>query len=147
VYDPGADAAERYPHITIRRAALRLARSAYFPRRQLILVDEQLDRAGWDASVAHELVHLDRGDLCSADNDVLHAKVERAVEVEAARRLIPFHRLLAAMEFGWDEHELAHELGVDVELLRARCDYNNLRPHERDEIDRRRAEAEQWGAA
>lgn len=147
MYDPGADAARRYPHITIRPAALRIARAAYFPRRQLILVDEQLDRAGWDASVAHELVHLDRGDRCSADDDVLHIKVERHVELEAARKLIPFDRLLAALSFGRDEHELAQELDVDVDLLRVRCDWNNLTGDEQQALADRQAEEHHWGVA
>lgn len=38
-------------------------------------------------------------------------------------------------------------LWVDVEMLRVRCDWNSLDPAERAEIERRRLEAQDWGAA
>lgn len=147
MYDPGADAAARYPDVRIKRVRLEVARAAFIPARQLILIDRRLGRAGWEACVAHELVHLDRGDQCSHDDDVLHLKQEREVEVEAARRLIPFDRLLAALTFGRDEQQLAQELDVDLELLRVRCDWNNLTETERRQLDDHRAEHAEWGAA
>lgn len=147
MYDPGADAAERYPDVRIKRVRLEVAKAAFIPARRLILIDRRLGRPGWDACVAHELVHLDRGDRCSHEDDVLHLKQEREVEVEAARRLIPFERLLAALNFGRDEHELAHELDVDLDLLRVRCDRNNLTPAELEQIESARVAAEEWGAA
>lgn len=77
-------------------------------RRRLLQVDRR-------CALAHELVHLEHGDggTCSPE-------VEAEVTLEAARRLIPWDRLLAAVRWARGEQELADELWVTVPLLRAR---------------------------
>jgi hypothetical protein len=113
-YDAGRDLAERYPHVQVERVPLDGALAATIPGRCLILIDVGLDRAGWDSCLAHEIVHLDRDDRCSAGESWFDDKRERAVDLEAARRLITIPALAGALL--WDRHpdELAAELGVDT---------------------------------
>lgn len=77
-------------------------------RRRLLQVERR-------CSLAHELIHLERGHTgeCSP-------VVEATVDEEAARRLIPWERLLAAVRWARSEEELADELWVTVHVLRAR---------------------------
>lgn len=77
-------------------------------RRRLYQVERR-------CALAHELIHLERGDTgeCSP---ALEAEVNR----EAARRLIPWEQLLAAVRWSRGESELADELWVTVPILRAR---------------------------
>lgn len=143
-YDAGRDLADRYPHYTLERCPLDGALAAVLPDRRLILVADHLDQAGHDCSLAHEIVHLDDGDRCTASSAVLDVKRERAVDGEAARRLIPLERLAAALLWGRDEHELAQELDVDVATFRVRM--LGLTEAEQHHIDDR-ADAQDWGAA
>ena len=50
----------------------------------------------------------------------MHPAVEAAVDEEAARRPIPWERLLAAVRWARSESELAGELSVTDRMLRAR---------------------------
>lgn len=68
-------------------------------------------------SLAHELIHLERGDTGSCP-----PAVEAAVNREAARRLIPWEQLLTAVRWARDEGELADELWVTMKVLRARAE-------------------------
>jgi hypothetical protein len=143
-HDPGRDAAERYPQVTVARCALPGALAAAIPSRNLILISDQLDRAGWACSLAHELVHLDRGDRCANGGGVLDARLEHQVDQEAARRLIPLDRLASALMWGRDDWEFAHELGVDIATFRVRM--AGLTADEQEHIDERSG-ARDWGAA
>ena len=77
-------------------------------RRRLLQVERR-------CSLAHELIHLEHGHAgeCSP-------AVEAAVDEEAAQRLIPWERLLAAVRWARSDEELADELWVTVHVLRAR---------------------------
>lgn len=142
VYDAGRELARRYPHVTVRRVRLDGALAATLPHRQLILIADHLSQDERHACLTHELVHLDRGDQCTAGGGLLELKREHAVEREAARRLIPLERLAAALLWGRDEHELAQELGVDVHTFRVRMDH--LTDAEREHLGEREQD---WGAA
>lgn len=89
-------------------------------RRRLLQVERR-------CSLAHELIHLEHGHtgVCSPGHE---ADVDR----EAARRLIPWERLLAAVRWARSETELADELWVTGRILRARI--NALRADELMEI-------------
>lgn len=68
-------------------------------------------------TAAHELVHVERGDVghCTPG-------LERRIEQEAARRLIPLPALADALLWCVDESELAEDLWVDEATVRARLD-------------------------
>lgn len=91
-------------------------------RRRLLQVERR-------CSLAHELIHLEHGHTgaCSPAHE---ADIDR----EAARRLIPWERLLAAVRWAHTEEELADELWVTDRILRARTD--SLRADELVEIAR-----------
>lgn len=76
-------------------------------RRQL-----QVERR---CTLAHELIHLERGDEGECP-DATEAEIDR----EAARRLIPWERLLEAVRWARGMDELADELWVSPKILHAR---------------------------
>lgn len=68
--------------------------------------------------LTHELIHLERGPVSAAYAD----SEERAVDAEAARRLIPLDALADALLWSWNEAELAEELWVGQDVVRERLD-------------------------
>lgn len=66
-------------------------------------------------TLLHELVHIERGVACGSDD-----AEERIVEGIAARHLIPLVALAEGIAWAHDEEELADDLWVDVEMVRAR---------------------------
>ncbi len=58
-----------------------------------VLLDRSLDQAERNATLAHELVHEERGTLPAGAPDWLVDKEERHVDDEAARRLVPLEAL------------------------------------------------------
>jgi len=68
-------------------------------------------------TLAHELVHDERRVYPS--DPVLRAREEIAVERIAARRLIQLEKLVDALRWTRNSREVAHELWVDVPMLRA----------------------------
>jgi len=67
-------------------------------------------------TLAHELVHLERGPVMHRQT----AHEERVVAAIAARRMVPLDRLVDAGRWTTDVVELADELGVDVRTVRVR---------------------------
>jgi len=67
-------------------------------------------------TLAHELVHLERGPVMRRQT----AREERVVAAIAARRMLPLERLIDAGRWTSDVVELAEELGVDVRTVRVR---------------------------
>jgi Zn-dependent peptidase ImmA (M78 family) len=106
----------------------------YDHRRQRAVLNSRLCQFERRCTLAHEIVHHERGDDCGLDE-----REETAVHVVAAHRLIPLGTLAAALlTFGEDLHALADELWVDVATLRIRLEH--LHPVERAVIRRRLAE-------
>lgn len=66
-------------------------------------------------TLLHELIHADRGVECGVDEGE-----ERVVEQLAARHLIPLVALAEGIAWASDEEELAEDLWVDAEMVRAR---------------------------
>ena len=93
-------------------------------------LDAGLTPAERRSTLAHELVHAERGDVPCGD-DVLDARQELWVEREAARRLVRWEALVEAARWseGGDVREVADLLGVDVETVRVRL--ADLSPQER----------------
>src|SRR5206468_3378224 len=131
---PGRDAAERYPNITIRRADLPFAHAAFFPRRDLILINRLLSRRGWRCALAHELVHLDEGHP-QPSSETLERRQESATDRETARRLISLDELADALRWALGPEEVADELDVDTAVIRTRI--RHLTPAEKQYIERR----------
>lgn len=118
-YNPGRDAAQRYPQWRIVRRPLHGTCYGFtVHRRQLIVIDTECSRAEWNSTVAHELVHLDRGDRCTLSSPVIDERRERAVWTETARRLVDPEDVLRHWHFGMHPAELAAALDVDLDTLR-----------------------------
>jgi hypothetical protein len=113
------------------------------PDGATVYIDSRCTQAERRSTLAHELVHAERGDEPCATGWHEH-KQERAVDAEAARRLIPLGDLVDALLWSRDEHELAWELWVDVAMVRARL--QSLTPNEVQDIEER-LEAAERGAA
>jgi len=93
-----------------------------------LTLDPDQNQAERRCTVAHEQIHAERGDTDC------HPRVHR----EAARRLIDIHALAeAAVFYGDDLAQVAEQLWVDGETLRARLDH--LHPSERGYLQRRLA--------
>src|SRR5690242_18573471 len=58
-YDPGADAARRYPDWVIRHRDLRGVPEVMCPTRKVILLEDTHDRASRRCSLAHAVAHID----------------------------------------------------------------------------------------
>jgi Zn-dependent peptidase ImmA (M78 family) len=89
--------------------------------RQLLDVEQR-------CTLAHELVHLERGPVIRR----LVRREERAVSAIAARRLVPMSALRTAIRSGCPGDELAEELGVDVRTVQVRL--RTLTEVERSEL-------------
>lgn len=104
-----------------------------------IYLHRDLDQAGRRSTLAHELVHKERGSLCARNG--AHAmtaselREEAAVDEIAARRLIPIDDLVDALAWArWEVGaEAAGELWCDLAMLLARV--QSLTPTERRYID------------
>jgi Zn-dependent peptidase ImmA (M78 family) len=94
-------------------------RGRWYPRQHVIVLNESLTQAERRCTLMHELVHRMRGDTHVEDN-VTASRQEKSCHDSAARLLISFAALRAAMQWGRDPQELADELWVDVETLEAR---------------------------
>ncbi|WP_248582559.1 ImmA/IrrE family metallo-endopeptidase [Nocardioides sp. InS609-2] len=119
-YDPGRDAAERYPDWVIRHRPL----SHGIPevlcrRRRVILIASHQDWASKRSSLAHAVAHLDLGH-CHETARFFNRQHEVEANQMAARRLISLPALADALCWTRDYHEIAGELDVDVELLKVR---------------------------
>ena len=95
--------------------------------RTIVLAPGQTQRQR-RCTIAHEIAHAEREPF-----PVEHsAAEERVVDVLAARRLIPFDRLLDAWRWARDLTELADELWVDEATLAVRLAH--LHPSERTKL-------------
>lgn len=111
-------------------------RAWWIPTERVLFIDSRLTRAEARCALAHELEHINRGDVSVADvSSVLDVRQEIATSVAAARRLIPLDRLVTVLLWSQDEYEIADELHVDVETIRLRL--LTLTVDEHAVIDRR----------
>lgn len=98
-----------------------------------ILMSRRQTQAERRCTIAHELVHIERGPVPAH----LEAREEELVEREAARRLIGIRELGEALAWSTDMATAAEELWVDEPMLRARLD--GLHPAERSYLKQRLA--------
>lgn len=83
--------------------------------RRLILLDIRLGRVEERCTLAHEIVHAERGPF----PHWLTAREEAVVNAEAARRLIPLDALGEALAWSLHPAVAAEELDVDPPTLEA----------------------------
>lgn len=114
-YDPGADAAQRYPEWVIRHRDLRGVPEVMCVERQVILLEDSHDRSARRCSLAHAVAHIDLGH--QAAKGVLSARQELAADKLAARRLIHAEALADAVLWADSFADLAAELDVDDRTL------------------------------
>lgn len=87
----------------------------------VISIDQDLTQAQRRSTLAHELVHVERGrppDRCGGTD-----REELTVRDVCSRRLIELPQLGDALRWGGDELEMAAELWVSVTTLRFRLDH------------------------
>jgi hypothetical protein len=136
-YDPWIDLAGR-SDIVLEHSNLDGVLGYSEPGR--VCLDTGQRRMQARCTLAHELAHLDRGDLevpveDTPDGPRLARRHERGADRLAARRLVELDALADALRWARDEFELANELDVDPETLRVRL--GGLTPGERRCIGRR----------
>jgi Zn-dependent peptidase ImmA (M78 family) len=134
-------AVARLQDVLVAFADLPSGRGWWEPDEKVLLLDRRQSRREMRCTLAHELEHIMRGDCdVSTASPILHARQEVAACAAAARRLIPMARLIDALLWSQDEHELAEELNVDLDTLQVRL--LTLTPDEHALIDDRLWSAE-----
>ena len=143
LYDPWADLAAR-PDIVCRSCPLPIGSDGlWFPDLRAIALDETLDRVGRRSALAHELVHVDHGDVQVAasgpDGPRQARRQEARADLGAARRLIALPALGDALAtYPHDVAAAAEQLDVTVHLLVVRIERLNAseRQELRQQLDR-----------
>jgi len=130
-YDPWADLASR-PDIRLLWRHQRPCGLYHHHEREISLRHGLTDAEG-RSTLAHELVHAERGDV-GLSEAALNARQELLVEREAARRLISLQELADAVRWTCHPGEVADLLRVDLGTLRARLEC--LTDDERLALDR-----------
>ena len=103
----------------LRVAHLPRGRMGYVDlRAHAVVIDRTLLQVERRCTIAHELVHIERGPVPA--DPWLGLREERAVEREAAKRLIGLDALADALAWSAWPDEVADELWVDVQTLNAR---------------------------
>lgn len=105
----------------------------------LIVLDSRLSQAERRSALTHEILHILAGHRGRQPQ-----AVERAVELGAARLLIPMDLLLDKLAWTEDLDELAEECHVDRQMLMARLD--GLTEAERSQIQALAERMEPWTA-
>lgn len=112
-YNPWIHGADLNVHVITRVLPLTMRGCWHFPTRTVIL-SRRLTQVERRCTLAHELVHVERGDTGPCPGQ------ERAVHAVAASRLIPVEDLALAFLLHAHEIDQAAELWVDLSTLRTR---------------------------
>jgi Zn-dependent peptidase ImmA (M78 family) len=116
-YEPGRDAADRYPDWVIRHRPLSHGIPEVMCRRRKVILIEAEDN--WPAkrcSLAHAVAHLDLGHT-TTPTGVFERDQEIDANQLAARRLITVDALVAVLSWTRYDTEIAAELDVDLATL------------------------------
>lgn len=132
-WNPWRHVGKHYPDIDVETRVELPGRVWGLTIGRTILLCRRLDQSARRSTLAHELIHLERGPV--PEDARGRAREERAVSAEAARRLIPLEALADALRWTRDEHQLADALWVDRPTLRARM--GSLDPVEVAELENR----------
>jgi hypothetical protein len=117
-WNPWKHLALAYPHVTVITHQELPDRMWGLRAGDLIWLCRKLNQTRRRCTLAHEIVHLERG-ITPAD-PVGQAREERTVSELAARRLITIDHLVDGLRWTQDASELAEHLWVDLPTLRAR---------------------------
>ena len=115
-WNPWEELRDTWPHVMLHHGTkIGVGDTlAYTDGSENIWILEGLTIAERRCTLTHELIHLERRDAGHQGD-----KVERLVEREAARRLIPFDNLLEA-DWGQSLEKIADDLWVDEATLEVR---------------------------
>ncbi len=117
MYDPGRDAAERYPDWVIRHRPLPDGIPEVISRRsKVILINKAAGWAEKRCSIAHAVAHLDLGHH-EVHGGVFTKQHERDANLLAAGRLVPIESFVAVLSWTQSPAEIAAELDVDRATL------------------------------
>lgn len=83
---------------------------------QTVSIRTNLTQSERRSTLAHELIHLDRGPAVRGFEE----QEERAVDEQAARWLIPLDKLADALVWAFDDEEVADLLWVDLDTVQTR---------------------------
>lgn len=134
-YNPWRDASERHPDLYIATCRLAPCRGAWVPSERVVLIDELLDPVERDATLAHEVAHVDL-EHRPTGNRWFDRRAEREADSLAAERLITVDELADTLAvFEVQPGRAAAELGVPLRMLRRRLE--QLTDDEKDHIERR----------
>lgn len=117
-YSPWRHAADLGVHVLFTTLAEGVL-GCWDPDSRTVHLSPDLDQAERRSTLAHELIHAERGDEPCVST-VLEVRQEAIVEAMAARQLITLHDLVAALGWCRNEAELAEDLWVDEALVRTR---------------------------
>lgn len=123
----------RLAHIKLVWECLEEDLSLYRHDKLEIVLDPRYPPRHLRSSLAHEIVHAERGDVPTGDH-VMDARQELIVNKEAARRLISIRALADVLAWTDCVVQAAEELRVDVDTLRTRLAH--LHPAERHHLSR-----------
>lgn len=117
MYDPGHDAARRYPDWVIRHRRLSHGiPEVMCPRRKVILIEHADDWPTKRCSLAHAVAHLDLHHTVTPAG-VFDRDHEEEANQLAARRLITVDALAVVLSWTRFDTEIAAELQVDMSTL------------------------------
>lgn len=127
-YNPWADLGDR-PHICCDSHSVELPVGSgwWLPDVMGIVLDRRLTRVERRCALAHELQHVDYGDVqvhsVGPDGPRMARRQEKRADREAARRLVQVQELAAAMRaHPHNPAAVAEELDVTLDVLRCRLD-------------------------
>lgn len=129
-YSPWAELAS-LPGIQVLYEEIEDCWGFYDHATETIHLDSRLNQAERRCTLTHELIHAHGRDKA----EHVTPAVERRVENEAARRLIPLDALADILRWAPNEHVVADALWVDVDTVRNRLD--GLTAEERTYISER----------
>jgi Zn-dependent peptidase ImmA (M78 family) len=109
------------------------AHAVWSPAHRVILVDEHISRAERRCALAHELAHIDTGDLPTG-LCWFAARQETNADKLAARRLVDVDELATVVRWCRDPREVASELEVTLSVLAMRWEW--MHPAERGVVYR-----------
>lgn len=117
-WNPWRHVGKHYPHITVDTRTELPGRIWGLTDGTRIWLCRRLNQVARRCTLAHELIHLERGPVPTDSRG--YAREERAVSAEAARRLITIEALADGLRWSRDPEQLAETLWVDVPTLQAR---------------------------
>lgn len=129
-YDPWDHASRLDLRIVFRKLPGDLMGVYFHGPSRVIALDSRLTQAERRCTLAHELVHLERGDDGRCASAWHESKQEALVHQIASRRLITTEDLALALILHTHVHDQAEELWVDLGTLRTRLAGLSTAEHE-----------------